>query len=251
MSHWSTYLQRSGQVISKTLSNIILMKGADTPVLTSRTLYSFNAPADIKQFATGCDGDIGGLSTVHFDLDERPEINKSIGKAATGMFWGDMRTRVKPGMEKKIRGGYAGFRNKTRPTFFGNMLEDASGYDYLALRLRVAGDPRTHNSYFVNIQTDGPISTDLWQHRLYFRRQDNAWEDVFIPFDSFVRTSLGEMSANQMEMFRERIKSVGISILGGNSGVEGKYELGIDSIKVVNEDDVVHAPIKSEDHKRA
>ena len=88
------------------------MKGADSPILTSRTVYSFNTPADVKQFATGCDGDIGGLSTVHFDLDERPEINKSIGKAATGMFWGDMRTQVKPGMEKKIRGGYAGFRNK-------------------------------------------------------------------------------------------------------------------------------------------
>ena len=60
------------------------------------------------------------------------------------------------------------------------MLEDVSGYDYIALRLRIAGDPRTHNSYFVNIQTDGPISTDLWQHRLYFRRQDNTWEDVFV-----------------------------------------------------------------------
>jgi len=60
------------------------------------------------------------------------------------------------------------------------MLEDVSGYDYIALRLRVAGDPRTHNSYFVNIQTDGPISTDLWQHRIYFRRQDNTWEDVFV-----------------------------------------------------------------------
>lgn len=88
------------------------MKGADSPISAARTIYSFNTPADIKQFATGCDGDIGGLSTVHFDLDERPEINKSIGKAATGMFWGDMRTQVKPGMEKKIRGGYAGFRNK-------------------------------------------------------------------------------------------------------------------------------------------
>lgn len=55
---------------------------------------------------------------MHFDLDERPEINKSIGKAATGMFWGDMRTQVKPGMEKRIRGGYAGFRNKAWCFFF-------------------------------------------------------------------------------------------------------------------------------------
>lgn len=63
-----------------------------------------------------------------------------------------------------------------------------------------------------------------------------------IPFNNFVRTNLGEMSVNQMKMFREKVKSVGISILGGNSGVEGKYELGIDSIRVVNEDDVVDAP---------
>ena len=50
------------------------------------------------------------------------------------------------------------------------------------------------------------------------------------------------MSVNQMKMFREKVRSVGISMLGGNSGVEGKYELGIDSIRVVNEDDIVHAP---------
>ena len=63
---------------------------------------------------------------------------------------------------------------------FGNLLDDASGYDYLALRLRAGGDPVTHNSYFVNVQTTGPIQTDLWQHRLYFRRGDNKWEDVFV-----------------------------------------------------------------------
>lgn len=69
---------------------------------------------------------------------------------------------------------------QNRPTMFGNLLDDASGYDYLALRLRAGGDPVTHNSYFVNVQTAGPIQTDLWQHRLYFRRGDNKWEDVFV-----------------------------------------------------------------------
>jgi NADH dehydrogenase [ubiquinone] 1 alpha subcomplex assembly factor 1 len=104
------------------------MKGADSPISAARTLYSFNTPADVKQFATGCDGDIGGLSTVHFDLDERPEINKSIGKAATGMFWGEMRTQVKPGMEKKIRGGYAGFRNKVCMGFAKGFSSSFSTY---------------------------------------------------------------------------------------------------------------------------
>jgi NADH dehydrogenase [ubiquinone] 1 alpha subcomplex assembly factor 1 len=46
------------------------------------------------------------------------------------------------------------------------------------------------------------------------------------------------MSENQISMLREKVRSVGISLLGGNSGVEGKYELGIDSIRLVNEEDV-------------
>jgi len=240
---WAKYFQRSGQLVGKAMSDILLMKGADGPVRTPRTLFSFNTQEDVNLIATGCDGDIGGLSTVNFGLETRPEVNSGIGKEATGVFWGDMRLRVKPGMEGKIRGGYAGFRNKTRPTMFGNLTDDASGHDYLALRLRVAGDPQTHSSYFVNIQTDGPISTDLWQHRLFFRKQDNSWEDLYIPFDNFVRTNAGEMSENQIEMNREKIKSVGISLLGGNSGVEGKYELGIDSIRAVNEEDVVESPL--------
>lgn len=36
-------------------------------------------------------------------------------------------------------------------------------------------------------------------------------------------------------MMTHRIRTIGISILGGNSGVEGRYELGLDEIKAVNE----------------
>ncbi|KIL64262.1 hypothetical protein M378DRAFT_163511 [Amanita muscaria Koide BX008] len=192
----------------------------------------------MKQHATGCDADIGGTSTVHLDLDESPKNNASIGRRATGVFWGDMRLDVKADVEGKIRGGYAGFRNKSRPTFFGNLTEDVSHHRYLSLRLRLAGDPSTHNSYFVNIQTDSPHSSDLWQHRLYFQRQDNVWEDILIPFDNFVRTNSGEVSEVQIKMDKERVRSIGISLLGGNSGSVGKYELGVDSIRMVNDQDV-------------
>lgn len=54
------------------------------------------------------------------------------------------------------------------------------------------------------------------------------------------------MSENQMELYRERVRSIGISILGGNSGVSGKYELGIDSIRAVNEEDLTQKPLSSE-----
>ena len=59
-----------------------------------------------------------------------------------------------------------------------------------------------------------------------------------IPFKDFVLTNAGELVPHQVQMYRERIRTVGISLLGGNSGVEGRYELGIDSISAVNIEDV-------------
>jgi NADH dehydrogenase [ubiquinone] 1 alpha subcomplex assembly factor 1 len=93
------------------------MQGAEEPSRIPRTLFKFNSKADVQQFATGCDSDIGGTSTVHFDLDESPEINAGIGRQATAKFWGDMRLGVRTGLEEKLRGGYAGFRNKVRRFF--------------------------------------------------------------------------------------------------------------------------------------
>lgn len=214
---------------------VVLMKGADDPSVAPRTLLTFNSPEDINEVATGCDADIGGTSTVHFELNQTEKDNKSIARQATGVFWGDMRLGVKAGLEGKVRGGYAGFRNKRRQTLFGDITEDVSHHKYLTLRLRLGGDPATHNAYFCNIQTDGPIETDLWQHRLFFKRRDGGWEDIYIPFDSFVRTNSGELSEAQIEMYKERIRSIGISLLGGMSGVAGRYELGIDSIGITNE----------------
>ena len=43
-------------------------------------------------------------------------------------------------------------------------------------------------------------------------------------------------------MYREKVRTIGISLLGGNTGVEGAYELGIDSIRAVNEEDVTAEP---------
>jgi len=141
------------------------------------------------------------------------------------------------------------------------MTEDFSQHEFLTLRLRLGGDSATHNAYFCNIQTDGSFETDLWQHRLFFKRRDGGWEDIYvglkcffhlpfcspihflppspsyqIPFASFVRTKSGELYEGQVEIDKERVRSVGISLLGGMSGVAGRYELGIDSIGITNEE---------------
>ncbi|KAH7912337.1 complex I intermediate-associated protein CIA30 [Hygrophoropsis aurantiaca] len=242
MSNWQSYLHRSSQLLKDHSVKILRMEGADAPSRHPKVLLKLNSREDIQQLVTGCDADIGGTSTVHLDLDESLERNKGSGSNATGRFRGEMSLAVRPELQGRIRGGYAGFRSKVRPTLFGEMTDDVSNHQFLALRLRLGGDPRTRNSYFVNLQTDGPITTDLWQHRLYFQRTDGGWEDVFVPFENFVLTNTGELVHQQIIMLRERIRTIGISLLGGNSGISGPYDLGIDSIRAVNEEDVTRPP---------
>ena len=186
------------------------MQGAEQPSRSPLTLFALNTPEAIKDYAYGCDADVGGTSTVHFDFDDDP-ARRSPGTSTTttkttklgaARFHGHMRLAVRPSYEQTIRGGYAGFRNKVRaslapkvslcctrshsskckfrPTLFGELTDDVSNHRFLALRVRAAGHPRTRASYFVNIQTEGPTNDDLWQHRLYFTRDDGGWEDVFV-----------------------------------------------------------------------
>ncbi|KAJ3990172.1 complex I intermediate-associated protein 30-domain-containing protein [Lentinula detonsa] len=238
MQSWrQIYWNRTRKRLFDGLADIVKMSGADTPSRAPHTLFAFNTKDDLRMHATGCDGDIGGNSTVNLDLDLSSTHNARINKPATAKFWGDMRLDVRPQYQGRVRGGYAAFRNKPRPSLFGDILDNIEFHEYLALRLRVAGDPITHNSYFVNLQTNGPITTDVWQHRLYFQKKDE-WEDIFIPFRNFVRTNNGELSEIQLEM-SDKLRSVGISLLGGNSGVSGQYELNIDTIRIVNEEDAV------------
>jgi len=245
MSKLSLFAHRSAQLLRDNAARIIRMDGLQEPSRAPIALFNFNSKQDIAQFATGCDADVGGLSTVNLDLETGSAVN-----GATARFWGDMKVGVRPEVQGRVRGGYAGFRNKPRPTLFGDMLEDVSNHRYLAMRLRIGGHQRTRNSYFVNIQTDGAISTDLWQHRLFFHKGDGSWEDIFIPFEDFVLTNTGEIVEHQITMMREKVRSVGISLLGGNSGVEGPYELGIDSIRAVNDEDAISPEKEGSDGTR-
>jgi len=60
-----------------------------------------------------------------------------------------------------------------------------------------------------------------------------------------VMTKAGTINTQPVSMLRERIRSVGISLLGGNSGIEGPYELGIDEVRAVNEEDVTVLPLEN------
>lgn len=120
--------------------------------------------------------------------------------------------------------------------------------------------------YFINIQTDGPVRSDLFQHRLWLPppppNQDDPhqWSDVFIAFRDFTLTNSGDLSETQIEMLRSRVRTIGISVLGPKEGrfvspihhfdfllekltllffafrTPSRYELGIEAIDAVSLD---------------
>ncbi|KAJ6466615.1 complex I intermediate-associated protein 30-domain-containing protein [Mycena vitilis] len=213
------------------------MEGAELPNRGPRLLYSFNTPTAVSEVTLGCDKDIGGNSTVNFTLDTTSESER-IGRP-TAKFHGNLRLDVRPDLVGRINSGYAAFRTQARKTLFGTITDNVYFHNYLALRVRAAGDPVLHKSYMVNVQTmDGMSQTTLWQQPLNFRRQDNDWETVYLPFNEFRVFTIGEPSPYPEWIDREKILTVGVAVLGGHHHASGPYELGLDSVWVANEGDL-------------
>ncbi|ORY86629.1 complex I intermediate-associated protein 30-domain-containing protein [Leucosporidium creatinivorum] len=226
-SAWRSYITRSMEHLRDRTTEVLRAQPAPIhgPILP---LLSLKSQEDLQSFVLGCDTDLGGKSSVNLDL----------GPEGKGRLWGTLSSELQMGRKKEgviERGGYAGMRSKSRTTMFGSRTWDTSLHDFLRLRVRSSGDGMR---YFVNIQTDGPVRSDLFQHRLWLPTpiSDSApheWTNVLIPFSDFTLTNSGDLSEKQMEMLRTRVRTVGISVLGPR---EGRYELGIESIDAVSLD---------------
>lgn len=135
--------------------------------------------------------------------------------------------------------GYAMFRTKDQPkTFFKNeRFWDWSPYHHV--ELRVKGDNR---KYFVNLQTNSSVITDIYQHRLFLNNPGN-WETVVIPIDDFVLTNWGNIQ-EQGTIERESVKTIGIGLLDQQFG---PFNLYIDYIKVLTAQGVKERVTKKKD----
>ncbi|CAG8784877.1 4737_t:CDS:2, partial [Gigaspora margarita] len=114
-------------------------------------------------------------------------------------------------------------------TLFGTPCWDTTLYRYLSIRAK--GD---NKKYLVNIQTDGPVISDLFQHRLFLRKP-GEWETIMIPFTDFILTNHGVIQEPQIEMYRERVRTIGISLLMQ----PGPFCLELDWIKMINTDETI------------
>ena len=167
------------------------------------------------------DADIGGFSSAHLDQSSR-----NLSQPAHARFHGSISTELPRNRPQVQRTGYAGWRNKDRgATIFGRSLWDVDPYAYLALRVKSDG-----RKYFVNVQTDSIVYTDLHQHRLH-TRTPGEWETVLINLNSFVRTNHGEVVEPQTEMMRQKVRTLGVSL---TDRVPGPFDLAISRIWATN-----------------
>jgi NADH dehydrogenase [ubiquinone] 1 alpha subcomplex assembly factor 1 len=175
------------------------------------------------------DRDIGGFSTSNLDWippSTSATIKPSNNKNGHARFYGKISIELPKDRPEVQRSGYAAWRTHDRPpTIFGKALWDVDVYAFLALRIKSDG-----RKYFINLQTESIVPTDIHQHRLYARRP-GEWETVLIKWSEFVRTNHGIVVEPQREMLKQKLRTVGIGL---TDRVPGPFNLCIERIWATN-----------------
>lgn len=185
-------------------------------------LVTFSDADSLETTKIMSDADMGGFSKVSMDF------HKTSDKAPShARFHGTISAELPPNRPEIQRSGYAAWRTRDRQaTIFGKSLWDLDPYSYLALKVKSDG-----RKYFVNIQTESVVPTDLHQHRLY-ANQPGEWETVVVKLSEFVRTNHGMVVEPQKEMMRQRIRSIGIGLI---DRMPGPFDLCISEIYATND----------------
>lgn len=184
-------------------------------------LLDFTDPDTIPSCKTMSDGDMGGFSTVSLE-----QVPATTGEPAHARFHGNICLDLPRNRPDVQRTGYAAWRNRDRPaSIFGKSLWNMDPYAFLALRVKSDG-----RKYFVNVQSETLVYTDIHQHRLYTRRP-GEWETVLIKWSDFVRTNYGQVVEPQTELPTEKVRTVGIGL---TDRVPGPYDLAISKVWATN-----------------
>jgi len=249
------FLARSLDELTRLTRIAITAEGTRVPT-APYLLKTFHDSDSVKDCKTMSDADIGGFSQANLDwvppatsfnssnpyghvpptassnpADPNarvPPVTSSNSSNPNGhvRFHGHISIDLPPDMPEIQRTGYAAWRTLDRqPTIFGKSLWDIDPYAYLALRIKSDG-----RRYFVNLQTETIVPTDLHQHRLYARKP-GEWETVLIDWNDFVRTNHGVVVEPQSEMLRQSLRTVGIGVI---DRIPGKFELFIEKIWATN-----------------
>lgn len=236
------FWKRSLDEFKRQANIAVKMEGLHVP-RKPRPLIQFDSADSIGQCKLMSDKDIGGFTKAsltfqeglkHTNSEREPGIvgdrteNEPGQEPSHVLFNGTISTELPPNKPDVQRSGYAAWRTRDRGYWmFGKLLWDIDPYAFLALRIKSDG-----RKYFVNIQTESIVPTDLHQHLLP-TYTPGQWETVIIPFHSFVRTNYGMVVEPQREMLRQKVRSVGIGLI---DRVPGPFELRIADVYATNKE---------------
>jgi NADH dehydrogenase [ubiquinone] 1 alpha subcomplex assembly factor 1 len=197
-------------------------------------ILDFADSATATWMKTITDSSIGGSSTATL-AHKAADITRTPLSPPHMVFSGNISTKLPEDRPEIEQTGFAAWRNEDQGrSLFGEVFWDIDSYMYMGLRVKSDG-----RKYYVNIQTDSIVATDLHQHRLYTRHHRGAngpddpgqWETILIKFHEFVRTNHGRVVEPQSEMLRQKVKSVGIGLTDRR---DGPFELGVAAIWATN-----------------
>jgi len=254
LARWGQALQRSMAALRSESARIMRMEVTSERTEGAQLLYRIATPQDAAQVATGSDSDIGGLSRCQFSLESEARddgaprtfgrfygtISSQVPRGARlersgyAAFRNVKRPRLfsvegwdttmHPYLAIKVRNRLARATEEAPApgaslraalqTQDGTGSTLARAVEALGCSASGAASP-TPPLFYVNVQTDGPVTTDLYQHRLQLdeRVGPDAWQTITIPLDAFVLTNTGVVSDVQVSMLRDKVLTVGVSVL--------------------------------------
>ncbi|WWC65143.1 uncharacterized protein I303_107757 [Kwoniella dejecticola CBS 10117] len=237
-----SYLGRSIDLLRRNTARVV--QSEPTPRALPTTIFSFdstNPPVDkIDQFGLGSDIEVGGLSTCNLSLiPSNANASSDAGQYSHMSFYGYLSTKIPQAKIGQIRTGYAGFRNTSKPTLFGQDTWDLELYSHLKIVVGYRGWEGWRNRWVVNIGVDGRPKSDVFQHRLElppspnstsskvpldpftFHATPQSLSTLYLPLSSFVLIKKGVISPSPIPLDKSAIRTIGFALLGRDRGDDG------------------------------
>ncbi|KAF2021729.1 CIA30-domain-containing protein [Aaosphaeria arxii CBS 175.79] len=205
----------------KRLSNVALKFEAISTPKKAYPLILFDDEDSLTRCKRMSDKDIGGFSTANFDF-----VPASEKEPPHARFSGNISIELPKNQPHVQRTGYAGWRTHDQGyTIFGKSVWNVDPYNYLAIHFKSDG-----RKYFVNVQTESIVHTDIHQHRLH-SKTPGEWETILIKWNEFVRTNHGQVVEPQREMLTQKVRTVGAALI---DRIQGPYDLSISKVWATN-----------------
>lgn len=159
-------------------------------------IYSFRNPTTAANTKVFTDGGFGGFSVAKMESvtssgdspDEPPVYGRFSGTISIDL------PKNRPDIE---RSGFAAWRMPDPGwTILGKALYNVEPYSFLAMRVKA-----DQSRYFVNLQVDSMVQSDLFQHRL-FAKTPGKWETLYVCAYDKVGRRRGKRA--DMERYRSR-----------------------------------------------